>query len=107
MNCPICKRPMAESASVKKAERKKLGVTGTTEHHFIPKSRGGKTKTAICKDCHSAIHAFFTNKELAAEYHTIKKLMSYEGFRKHIKFLAKQDPTKRHKSRHTKRRDAK
>jgi hypothetical protein len=98
---------MAESASIKKAERKKLGVAGASEHHFVPKRRGGKVKTLICCDCHSAIHAFFTNKELAVEYHTVRKLMSHEGFRKHIKFLAKQDPTKRHKSRHTKERDSK
>lgn len=85
-NCPICGR----------------GVPETTDHHLIPKSRGGKILITICLDCHRSIHAFFSNKELEDTYHTVPALMSHEGFRKHIKWLSKQDPNRRYK---TKRRD--
>ncbi len=59
---------------------------------MVPKSRGGKTTETICRDCHRAIHAVFTNKELERAYHTADTLLSHEGFRKMIDFIAKQDP---------------
>jgi phosphotransferase system HPr-like phosphotransfer protein len=87
---------------------------GRTEHHFLPKSRGGKgeDKKAICVDCHSAIHAFFDNKELESQYNTsemtpdsvIKIMMADERFGKAIQFIAKQPPGKRHKTKRTKER---
>lgn len=48
------------------------------------------TKT-ICQDCHSAIHATFSNKELEREYATIDALLSHPDFAKLIAFISKQD----------------
>lgn len=86
--CPICERPNYHPS----------------DHHMVPKSRGGKATKTICADCHKAIHAHFTNKELEETYHTPEALLSHEGFAKQIKFISKQDPggrivTKKNKDR--------
>lgn len=77
--CPICERPNHFPS----------------DHHMIPKSRGGKTTETICQDCHKSIHAHFTNKELEETYHTPAALLSHEGFAKQVAFLQKQDPARR------------
>lgn len=82
-SCPLCQRI----------------VPKVSDHHLIPKSRGGADTLPICLDCHNAVHAFFTNKELEETYHSVEKLLSDEKFEKHIKWLAKQNPNKRHKSK--------
>lgn len=66
---------------------------------MIPKSRGGKETETICRDCHSAIHAQFSNKELEREYNSVEALLANERFAKTVKFLSKQDPTRRMKTR--------
>lgn len=86
--CPICERPNYFPS----------------DHHMVPKSRGGKTTETICEDCHKAIHAHFTNKELEETYHTPEILLSHEGFAKQIKFLSKQDPGGRTKTKKNKDR---
>ncbi|RLI54255.1 MAG: hypothetical protein DRO87_10425 [Candidatus Thorarchaeota archaeon] len=49
-----------------------------------------------CLACHRAIHAFFPdNKELATRYNTVKALMADARFRQMIRWIAKQDPTKK------------
>lgn len=58
----------------------------------MPKSRGGRVTETICRDCHLAIHATFSNKELEREYHTPEALLAHEGFRRMVAFIAKQDP---------------
>jgi len=76
--CPLCERILVRKS----------------DHHLIPRTRGG-TGTAtlpICRDCHDAIHAQFSNKELESEYSTVDALLSNERFRKTVAFIAKQDP---------------
>lgn len=46
----------------------------------------------LCQDCHRAIHATFTNKELESTYHTREALLAHEGFRQMVKFISRQDP---------------
>lgn len=78
-DCPLCGRE----------------VSKVSDHHLIPKSRGGQETLPICLDCHKSIHAFFTNKELEDKFNTVENLLSDEKFAKHIKWLSKQDPTRR------------
>jgi hypothetical protein len=59
---------------------------------LVPKSRGGKVTATLCRDCHLAIHATFTNKELEARYHTPEALLEHDGLRAMIRFIARQDP---------------
>ena len=74
--CPLCARPNF----------------APSDHHLVPKSRGGKETATLCRDCHKAIHATFTNKELEKSFHTREALMAHEGFRRMVEFIAKQDP---------------
>ncbi len=73
--CPLCERPNRKPS----------------DHHLVPKTRGGKVTQTICQDCHTAIHATFSNKELEREYSTVDALLAHEGFAKIIRFIAKQD----------------
>ena len=74
--CPLCRRPNFHP----------------TDHHLVPKSRGGKVTKTLCRDCHKAIHATFSNKELERDYFTEEALLGHEGFRRMVAFIAKQDP---------------
>lgn len=72
--CPLCGRPNDDP----------------TEHHLVPKSRGGKITKTLCRDCHKAIHAVFTNVELETTYNTVESLMSHPELAKMIGFIRKQ-----------------
>jgi hypothetical protein len=74
--CPLCERPNLSPS----------------DHHLVPKSRGGKETLAICRDCHRAVHALFTNKELEKQYHTVESLLEHVELRKMLAFIARQDP---------------
>ena len=77
----------------------------TTSHHLIPKkvhskkwARGWFTKfemnfrrADLCHDCHSEIHRYFTNKELAQKYNTVEKLLANELVMKFVIWVKKQD----------------
>ena len=86
--CPLCERPNLQPS----------------DHHLVPRARGGKVTQRLCQDCHSAIHATFTNKELEREYATIEALLSHEGFARIIRFIAKQDGRVRTRASQNRRR---
>lgn len=89
--CPVCTRPNYYPS----------------DHHMVPKSRGGRTTKTICRDCHKAVHSLFTNKQLEKTYHTVEALMTDERFAKMVVFLRKQDPQRKTtivKSNDTRRR---
>jgi Zn-finger protein len=75
--CPLCARPNYHPS----------------DHHLVPRTRGGsKGVTAtVCDDCHRAIHATFSNKELEREFSSVQALMAHGGFAKMIAFISKQD----------------
>lgn len=79
--CPICDRVLIKGSSI-------------DEHHFIPKSKGGKPsdKITLHKVCHQKLHQTFTNKELEREYNTPEKCKEHEEIKKFIKFISKKDP---------------
>jgi hypothetical protein len=74
--CPICERPNYHPS----------------DHHMVPRSCGGKTTQTICQDCHKAIHACFTNKELEETFHTVEALLTNDFFAKMVRYISKQDP---------------
>jgi hypothetical protein len=64
-------------------------------HHLVPKSQGGKGPEVMvdsCLACHRAAHAFFSNKDLATKYNTVKALMADDRFRRMVRWISKQDP---------------
>jgi hypothetical protein len=73
--CPLCKRTGQKPS----------------DHHLVPKSRGGRTTETLCVDCHRAIHTVLDNKSLEREYSTVEALMSHEVLAKMIHFIAQQD----------------
>lgn len=81
--CPLCRRPNYFPS----------------DHHLIPKCRGGGETATICRDCHDVIHAFFSNKELETTYNTVEVLLENARFAAAILFLAKQDPQRRMRTR--------
>lgn len=74
-----------------------------TKHHLIPKEVHNKKwcqrmfskidrhyRTAlVCQDCHSAIHKFLTNKELAQHYNTVELLLSHQKIKKFVDWVSK------------------
>lgn len=82
LTCPFCKRP----------------VVHLKRHHLTPRSRGGRGGEVMvdsCLACHRAIHAFFSNKELATKYNTVKALMADARFRQMVRWISKQPPSKK------------
>ena len=72
-------------------------------HHLVPKSLGGVETIKICADCHSSIHATYSNKELRDRYNSIEKILADDKLRKAFRFLSKQDPSRRFRSRKKKK----
>ena len=80
--CPLCNRPAIHKS----------------DHHLVPKCRGGRHKQLICSDCHRMIHSLFSNKELERKYNTVEALLADERVQKMVAFLAKQDPNRRYRA---------
>ncbi|CAM9438962.1 unnamed protein product, partial [Ectocarpus fasciculatus] len=72
-----------------------------TKHHTIPREmhervakKLGTPKDVlnqtilVCRMCHSTIHRFFTNKELALEYNTLDSLVEDERIQKYAKWAS-------------------
>jgi hypothetical protein len=76
--CPLCGR--------------ELGKVRISEHHLIPKSKGGKDKYPLHDICHRKIHATFSEKELAQEYYTFELLRANADIVGFVNWVKKKDP---------------
>lgn len=63
------------------------------EHHFIPKSRGGKEKTFIHRICHRFIHSQWTEKQLEKEFSDPAIIIQTPEAQKFIKYVSKKHPS--------------
>lgn len=63
-----------------------------TEHHLVPRSRGGKfgPKARLCLTCHRQLHAMFSEATLARELNSIERLRADPGFAGYLKWARKQ-----------------
>ncbi len=63
-----------------------------TEHHLVPRSRGGKfgPKARLCPTCHRQLHAMFSEKTLANELNSVERLRADPEFAGYLKWAAKQ-----------------
>lgn len=75
--CCICGRNMPNQQGI------------NTEHHFIPKSRGGKEKKLIHEICHRKIHSLWSEVELAREFSDPVVIKEHPEMDKFIRWLAK------------------
>lgn len=62
------------------------------EHHMVPRSHRGRDTVTMHRICHSKIHSVFSERELAAYYHTIERLLEREEIRKFVGWVRKKDP---------------
>jgi len=85
VNCPLCNR--------------NTEPTDLSDHHLVPKAKGGKDTEAICDPCHRQIHALFDNSRLAKELDSVTALLAEPTFAKYLKWAAKQPPGKRFKTK--------
>lgn len=77
--CPLCGRPMVPGASV-------------DEHHLVPRSEGGVAKEKVHRICHRKIHATFSEKELARQFHTWEALRAHPAIADFIRWVANKPP---------------
>jgi len=61
-------------------------------HHPVPKSRGGRGTVALHPICHRAIHANFTNAELARLGHDIAALRAHPALARFLAWIAGKPP---------------
>lgn len=74
--CPICGRPMIAGPSV-------------DEHHWVPKSEGGRATSFLHRICHRTLHARFTERELAQDFATPEAVRSDPAMEKFIRWVRK------------------
>lgn len=71
------------------------------EHHLKPRTFRNRDKSIVKQDnivtihkiCHSAVHAFFKEKELLKYYHTTERLLENENMQNFVNWVKKKDPT--------------
>jgi len=70
---------------------------GLTRHHCLPKSKGGTEDHVelICGQCHTMVHATFTNATLATVYPTVAELRKAPELIAFIRWVRKQPATRR------------
>jgi len=74
--CPLCGRPVEDPSFL-------------SDHHLVPRSRGGRTTETICLDCHKQIHAMYSNKQLKDELNSVEALLADPQFDKFVAWIAK------------------
>ena len=79
--CPLCKRPIP--AGVRQSE-----------HHLIPKLKGGAKgpRILVHQICHSEIHATLTEAEIARSYATVDALKQHPRLEKFFAWVADKPP---------------
>ncbi len=66
-------------------------VQHTSRHHLVPRQEGGRYGEVVdlCQPCHSSVHRFLTNKDLARHYHTVKALRAAEELQGYLGWIRK------------------
>ena len=77
--CPLCGRLLEPGGSV-------------DEHHLVPRSQGGKTKTTVHRICHRKIHATLSERELARDFSTWQALLAHPEIAAFVAWVAGKPP---------------
>ncbi|MAY85428.1 MAG: HNH endonuclease [Pseudooceanicola sp.] len=79
--CPLCGRPIPPDVP-------------QSQHHLIPKLRGGKGGPVVLLHhiCHREIHATLSETELARDYATVEALRDHPRLDRFIRWVRKRPP---------------
>ena len=74
--CELCERTVQE----------------TSRHHLVPREEGGRYGPVVnlCQPCHSSVHRFLSNQELARQYHSVEALRAAEPLQTYLRWIRKQ-----------------
>lgn len=72
-----------------------------TDHHLLPRSRGGGPDDTVplCRPCHGHVHATYDNHTLGNALNTIDALRRDAKLARFVRFIRKQDVGARFSSR--------
>lgn len=67
-------------------------VQATSRHHLVPREEGGKLGPVVdlCQPCHSSVHRFLSNRDLARRYSSVEALRTAEELQKYLSWIRKQ-----------------
>ena len=67
-------------------------VQSTSRHHLIPREEGGRHGPVVelCQPCHSSVHRFLSNRDLARRYPSIEALREAEELRTYLHWIRRQ-----------------
>jgi 5-methylcytosine-specific restriction protein A len=77
-----------------------------TKHHCLPREKGGTQDNVelLCPQCHSMVHATYTNGTLAGNYATLAELRTAPELAGFLRWVRKQPPTRRSRNKPRKRK---
>ncbi|WP_071885951.1 restriction endonuclease [Hymenobacter sedentarius] len=67
-------------------------VQATSRHHLVPREEGGKygPTVELCQPCHSSVHRFLSNRDLAQRYSSVELLRAAEELQTYLRWIRKQ-----------------
>jgi hypothetical protein len=67
-------------------------VQATSRHHLVPREEGGKhgPTVELCQPCHSSVHRFLSNRDLARRYSSVEALREAEELQTYLNWIRKQ-----------------
>lgn len=66
-------------------------VQHTSRHHLVPREEGGRYGPTVdlCQPCHSSVHRFLTNRDLARRYPTVEALREAPELQTYLEWIRK------------------
>ena len=67
-------------------------VQATSRHHLVPREEGGRHGPIVdlCQPCHSSVHRFLSNRDLARRYPTVEALREADELQTYLRWIRRQ-----------------
>ncbi|WP_310395034.1 HNH endonuclease [Hymenobacter sp.] len=67
-------------------------VQATSRHHLVPREEGGRFGPTVdlCQPCHSSVHRFLSNRNIARHYPSVEALRAAEELQTYLRWIRKQ-----------------
>ena len=84
--------PILSSPAGPRCELCEREVQSTSRHHLVPREEGGRhgPTVALCQPCHSSVHRFLTNRDLAHRYPTVAALREAGELQTYLRWIRRQ-----------------